>query len=77
LTPCRILFTGHRVDAEGRETPRFPPDRQDQVLTMITGALTREKQNAEGKLIGISGGAGGGDILFHEVCDELGIPTMM
>jgi len=44
---------------------------------MITGALTREKQNAEGKLIGISGGAGGGDILFHEVCDELGIPTMM
>lgn len=75
--PHVILFTGHRVDAEGRETPRFPPDREAQVRTMITEALTREKQNTEGKLLGITGGASGGDILFHEVCDELGIPTRM
>ncbi len=53
------------------------PDREDQVRTMITEALSREKPNAEGKLLGITGGASGGDILFHEVCDELGIPTRM
>lgn len=75
--PHVILFTGHRVDAEGRETPRFPPDREDQVRTMIFDALTREKQNTEEKLLGITGGASGGDILFHEVCDELDIPTRM
>jgi len=75
--PLVILFTGHRVDAKGREIPRFPPDREDQVRTMISEALTREKRNAKGKLLGITGGASGGDILFHEVCDELGIPTRM
>ena len=75
--PHAILFTGHRVDAAEREKPRFPPNREDQVRTMITEALTLEKQNTEGKLIGITGGASGGDILFHEVCDELGIPTVM
>jgi hypothetical protein len=26
-------------------------------------------------LLGIAGGASGGDILFHEVCLELGVPT--
>ena len=28
-----------------------------------------------GVSFGIAGGANGGDILFHEVCHELGIPT--
>ena len=75
--PHVILFTGHRVDTAARETPRFPPDREDRVRTMITEALILEKQNTEGKLLGITGGASGGDILFHEVCDELDIPTRM
>ena len=75
--PQVILFTGHRVDVAGRKIPRFPPDREDQVRTMIREALTRELHNAAGKLLGITGGASGGDILFHEVCDELGIPTRM
>ncbi len=75
--PHVILFTGHRVDAAERKTPRFPPDKEDQVRAMITEALTLEKQNTEGELLGITGGASGGDILFHEVCDELGIPTRM
>jgi hypothetical protein len=26
---------------------------------------------------GIAGGASGGDILFHEICAELGIPTRL
>ena len=75
--PHVILFTGHRIDAADRQTPRFPPGSEDRVRTMISEALTLEKQNTEGKLLGLSGGASGGDILFHEVCDELGIPTRM
>jgi hypothetical protein len=28
-------------------------------------------------MIGLSGGACGGDILFHEICNEIGIPTKL
>ncbi|MGD2188057.1 MAG: hypothetical protein PVI71_18145 [Desulfobacterales bacterium] len=75
--PRVILFTGHRIDAEGRETPRFPADREAQARAMILEAVSKEKEKTKGRLIGISGGASGGDILFHEVCEELDIPTKM
>ena len=73
--PRVILFTGHRIDAPGRETPRFPPDKEEQARAMIAEAVSREKDVATGEVLGISGGASGGDILFHEVCEELAIPT--
>ncbi len=75
--PRVILFTGHRVDAPGRKEPRFPPDRESKAREMIFEAVAKEKKRATGRLLGLSGGASGGDILFHEVCDELGIPTKM
>lgn len=75
--PRVILFTGHRIDAPDRPAPRFPAAKQEQARAMIFDAVTREKARAKGKLIGISGGASGGDILFHEVCEELGIPSQM
>ena len=37
----------------------------------------KNRRGEESILIGITGGACGGDILFHEVCGELGIPTQM
>ena len=76
-SPRAILFTGHRIDAEGRQNPRFPRDKEDQARAMIAEALSDEKERAEGELLGISGGASGGDILFHEVCMELNIPTQL
>jgi Tetratricopeptide Repeats-Sensor len=72
-----IVFTGHRVDAPGRQKPRFPPGTEDQARAMILEAVSGEKKKTAGKLLGISGGASGGDILFHEVCQELDIPTRM
>ncbi len=44
---------------------------------MILEAVAREKNKTKGKFFGISGGASGGDILFHEICEELNIPTRM
>ncbi|MFZ0727603.1 MAG: tetratricopeptide repeat-containing protein [Desulfobacterales bacterium] len=76
-SPHVILFTGHRVDAPDRRQRRFPPDREDQARTMIMKAVSNVKEKTEGKLLGIAGGASGGDILFHEVCGELGIPSRM
>ncbi|MGD8256383.1 MAG: hypothetical protein PVH56_02335 [Desulfobacterales bacterium] len=75
--PRVILFTGHRIDAPDRQTPRFPPNKEDQARAMILAAVSAEKDKAAGKLFGFSGGASGGDILFHEVCEELNIPSQM
>ncbi len=75
VIPHVILFTGHRIDAEGRKNPRFPKEKENQARAMIKEALMKEKEKDKGALLGISGCASGGDILFHEVCKELDIPT--
>ncbi len=72
-----ILFTGHRVDTPERKTPRFPAAKQKQARAMILETVRQEKAGAKGSLFGISGGASGADILFHEVCEELNIPSQM
>ena len=75
--PHVILFTGHRIDAPGRSTPRFPAAKEKQARGMISEAVAKEKEKANGRIIGLTGGACGGDILFHEVCEELSIPSHM
>lgn len=73
--PLVIVSTGHRVDAEGRERPRFPrgKDHERVAREAISKAVAREVQGATGKVEAIAGLASGNDILFHEVCGELGI----
>ena len=80
--PVRVLlFTGHRVDAEDRvaqgKPPRFPAAAEPEARRMIAEAVRRELAAAGGEVVGIAGGASGGDILFHEVCAELGIKTQL
>lgn len=74
-----LLFTGHMVDAEGRATPRFPQTREAEsaARAMIRQAVEDERALEPGRMLGIAGGACGGDILFHEVCAELGIETRL
>jgi tetratricopeptide (TPR) repeat protein len=73
--PHVLLFTGHRIDAPQREEPRFPADKEEVARLAIKDAVSKELARADGEVIGIAGGASGGDILFHEVCAELQIPT--
>jgi hypothetical protein len=78
--PARILvFTGHRIDVAGRKEPRFPPTAAAEAAArqMIAQAIDQERSDAQGELVGIAGGASGGDILFHELCRERGIKTTM
>jgi hypothetical protein len=42
---------------------------------MIRDIVEAERKTAQGEVRGIAGGASGGDVLFHEVCGDLGIPT--
>ena len=64
-TPIKVvLFSGHMIDAPGREKPRFPPDKEPIAARAIGDALDSIGVN-EGDLC-ICGGACGGDLLFAE-----------
>lgn len=77
-TPGRVLlFTGHMIDAPGRNEARFPPAKEAVARQAIMEAVVRELSMPGGVAFGIAGGASGGDILFHEVCAELGVPTKL
>ncbi len=73
-----LLFTGHEIDPpDRRPPPRFPADKEALARQAIHEALVKEREDWGGELVGIAAGACGGDILFHEVCAELGIPTRL
>ena len=69
-----LIFTGHMIDAPGRAKPRFPADKEAIARQKIKEAVEAEMRIGEGVAFGIAGGASGGDIIFQEVCFELGVP---
>ena len=76
-----VLFTGHMVDAPDRpaEKARFPRTSKAEAAAraLIEDALRGEMAAPDGVSLGIAGGACGADILFHEACTSLGIPTRL
>jgi hypothetical protein len=72
-----ILFTGHMIDAPDRKVVRFPPRAEPAVRAAIRESLLRLRDSGGTPTVGIAGGASGGDLLFHEVCAELGVATRL
>lgn len=74
-----ILFTGHSIDRHDRPVPRFPrsPAAEAEARRLIREAIQAEIAKDAGPVIGICSGRCGGDILFHEVCAELGVDTRL
>ncbi|MBB3221011.1 tetratricopeptide repeat-containing protein [Pseudoduganella umbonata] len=74
-----LLFTGHMVDGEDRppSAARFPRTDAacERARGLIRDAVQREIADCRGTVLGIAGGACGGDTLFHEICLELGVRT--
>ena len=73
-----LVFSGHMIDAPGREPKRFPADQEQTAKEQITEAIRAIKAAADGQgeqLIGMAGATDGGDVLFHEACAELGIDS--
>ena len=74
-----LVFTGHRIDSPDRSQPRFPGKEdtvriaREKIKAMVEAELPKIRET----LTGIAGGASGGDILFHEICEELGISTTL
>jgi len=71
-----ILFTGHRIDSAERKIPPFPASKEAEARDAIRKVVHEQKELTRGTMLGIAGGANGGDILLLEVCEE-GIPTEM
>lgn len=74
-----LLFAGHMIDKPTRAEPRFPAAQEATARQAIREAIAQAQARWPGstRALGIAGGASGGDILFHEVCAELGIPTAL
>ena len=74
-----ILFTGHMIDAPGRQAVRFPASAEEAARVAIRRSVESvvAGKNAEQTTIGVAGGASGGDLLFHETCAGLRIPTLL
>jgi hypothetical protein len=80
IPDCVIVGTGHRVDAKDRQSPRFPNTAEciGKVKDWLRERIAAEKAataGTAGSTTGIAGAASGFDLLFHEVCGELGVPT--
>ena len=76
--PARVvLFTGHMIDVPDRPVPRFPARCEQAAHDAIRAALEEEIRRTDGGIVGLAGGASGGDILFHEVCAELNVSSKL
>ena len=71
-----ILFSGHMIDKADRSSPRFPSSKEEAAGAAIRSEVEKVLQTAGASEIrGIAAAACGGDILFHEFCRELNIPS--
>jgi len=71
-----LLFSGHRIDAPDRATPRFPAGSEPIAREMISAAIREELSRCpDDSFRGVSSGANGGDILFLESCAAQDVPT--
>ena len=71
-----IVFAGHLIDVPNRPQPRFPANKEAQAKDLIKAELEKIIQNREEFYYeGLASAAPGSDILFHEVCQELSIPS--
>jgi len=71
-----VVFAGHRIDRPDRPQARFPAARADRARRLIHDALA--KLVSDGcEIRAYASAAPGGDLLFHEVCDELGLRSVV
>jgi hypothetical protein len=66
-----LLFSGHRVDAPSRPVPRFPAQKVAAAEAAIGAALDALGAGAED--LAMTQGAGGGDLIFTEQCQQRGV----
>ena len=71
-----VIFAGHRIDTENSPKARFPSSQEVKARDLIKSEL-EDIHKMDKVTIALASGAPGGDILFHEVCDELSIESQL
>lgn len=66
-----FLFSGHMIDAPNRPIPRFPAEKEVSAAQHI--AITLKNLGAGPQDWALTQGACGGDLLFTEACQQLGV----
>jgi tetratricopeptide (TPR) repeat protein len=66
-----LLFSGHMIDAPDRPVPRFPADKDPIAARRIGEALTQLGAGPDD--LALCQAAAGGDLLFLEACQQLGV----
>ena len=61
------------IDLPSTVPPRFPDSIRDRARQAILDKVQQEITRTEGKVVAIASAACGGDLLFHDVCEQLGI----
>jgi hypothetical protein len=68
-----LLFVGHAIDTPDRAAPRFPASSEPLARNTILRAVEQEVSLDRAAWVGVAGASSGGDILFHEACELVGI----
>lgn len=73
-----VVFAGHAIDRPGAG-PRFPADAEAKARELIANRITALRGDLkQGEQLSVlASAAPGADILLHEVCAELGVPTTL
>jgi hypothetical protein len=71
-----VIFAGHQIDEPQREKPRFPSDREERARTLIRQQLQSVIQAGTPATV-LASAAPGADIICHELCQSLGIDSML
>ena len=73
-----MVFTGHNIDAPGAP-PRFPAGAEAKARGLIAERLKALQSDAEAndRVTVLASAAPGADILVHELCNELGLPSRL
>jgi hypothetical protein len=69
-----IVFGGHLIDLPDRDKPRFPAGSETRAKELLMEEVKRVIDGQQ-DFVGLASGAPGADILAHEICEELEIPS--
>lgn len=71
-----LVFAGHTVDQPGRNPQRFPATAEAKARALIE-AHVKAHLRPDMDLVVLASAAPGADILMHEVCHKLGVPSVV
>ena len=71
-----VIMGGHTIDARDRPEPRFPQTKEGEARRLLREQLEKV-QDEEHDILVLASAAPGADILAHEICQDLGLESII